>query len=291
MSFSVREGETFGLVGESGCGKTTIGRLVVALEKPTSGAIRFDGTDVTKLGHGDLRRSRRDFQIMFQDPYASLDPRMRVGTILREPLKVQSIGSRRGDTIRVRDAIEAAALAAQRERELASRKVIVEVDQLVKEFPVTAGAVLQRKVGSVKAVSNVSFSVREGETFGLVGESGCGKTTIGRLVVALEKPTSGAIRFDGTDVTKLHHGDLRRSRRDFQIMFQDPYASLDPRMRVGTILREPLKVQNIGSRPSSGTGWQACFARSAFRRRRSTSTLTSSRADSASASASRERSR
>jgi oligopeptide/dipeptide ABC transporter ATP-binding protein len=150
--------------------------------------------------------------------------------------------------LRVVDATVAQALALQRVNELASRKVIVEVDQLVKEFPVTAGAVLQRKIGSVKAVSNVSFSVREGETFGLVGESGCGKTTIGRLVVALEKPTSGAIRFDGTDVTKLKHGDLRRSRRDFQIMFQDPYASLDPRMRVGTILREPLKVQNIGSR-------------------------------------------
>ena len=150
--------------------------------------------------------------------------------------------------LRVVDATVAKALALQRVNELASRKVIVEVDQLVKEFPVTAGAVLQRKIGSVKAVSNVSFAVREGETFGLVGESGCGKTTIGRLVVALEKPTSGAIRFDGVDVTKLGHGALRRSRRDFQIMFQDPYASLDPRMRVGTILREPLKVQNIGSR-------------------------------------------
>jgi oligopeptide/dipeptide ABC transporter ATP-binding protein len=150
--------------------------------------------------------------------------------------------------IRVVDATVASALALQRVNDLASRKVIVEVDRLVKEFPVTAGAVLQRKIGSVKAVSDVSFSVREGETFGLVGESGCGKTTIGRLVVALEKPTSGAIRFDGTDVTGLGRGALRRSRRDFQIMFQDPYASLDPRMRVGTILREPLKVQNIGSR-------------------------------------------
>ncbi len=169
--------------------------------------------------------------------------------------------------------------------------MIVEVDQLVKEFPVTAGAVLQRKIGSVKAVSNVSFTVREGETFGLVGESGCGKTTIGRLVVALEKPTSGAIRFDGTDVTKLGHGDLRRSRRDFQIMFQDPYASLDPRMRVGTILREPLKVQNIGSRHRAvGARRPACCARSACPRRRSTSTRTSSPAASASGSASPGRS-
>jgi len=150
--------------------------------------------------------------------------------------------------VRVVDAAEASRVALERVNTLASRKVIVEVDRLVKEFPVTAGAVLQRKIGSVKAVSDVSFSVREGETFGLVGESGCGKTTIGRLVVALEKPTSGAIRFDGQDVTKLNRHDLRTSRRDFQIMFQDPYASLEPRMRVGTILREPLKVQGIGSR-------------------------------------------
>ncbi len=151
-------------------------------------------------------------------------------------------------TLRVVDAAEASRIALERVNELASRKVIVEIDRLVKEFPVTAGAVLQRKIGTVKAVSDVSFAVREGETFGLVGESGCGKTTIGRLVVALEKPTSGAIRFEGRDVTKLSRGDLRRGRREFQIMFQDPYASLDPRMRVGTILREPLKVQGIGSR-------------------------------------------
>jgi oligopeptide/dipeptide ABC transporter ATP-binding protein len=150
--------------------------------------------------------------------------------------------------IRVIDAVEAERIATQRFNELAARKIIVETDHLVKEFPVTAGAVLQRKVGSVKAVSDVSFAVREGETFGLVGESGCGKTTIGRLIVALEKPTSGAIRFEGNDVTQMHRAALRRGRRDFQIMFQDPYASLDPRMRVGTILREPLKVQKIGSR-------------------------------------------
>ena len=188
--------------------------------------------------------------------------------------------------IRVVDAAEAARLALQRVQELASRKVIVEVDQLVKEFPVTAGAVLQRKVGSVKAVSNVSFAVREGETFGLVGESGCGKTTIGRLVVALEKPTAGTIRFDGTDVTHLGRGDLRRSRRDFQIMFQDPYASLDPRMRVGTILREPLKVQNIGSRDRTvGARRRTAPRGRPRRRRRSTSIRTNSPGASANASA------
>jgi peptide/nickel transport system ATP-binding protein len=121
------------------------------------------------------------------------------------------------------------------------------VARLVKEFPVTSGAVIQRRIGAVQAVSDVSFSVRRGETFGLVGESGCGKTTIGRLVVALEKPNSGGIVFEGDDVTRLSSSALRSRRRDMQLMFQDPYASLDPRMRVGSILKEPLVVQHIGS--------------------------------------------
>ncbi len=140
------------------------------------------------------------------------------------------------------------ARAEERIQELSDRKPILEIDHLVKEFPVTSGAITQRKVGSVKAVSDVSFSVREGETFGLVGESGCGKTTIGRLVVGLERADKGSILFEGTDVTKLRGTSLRRIRRDMQLMFQDPYSSLDPRMRVGSILREPLIVQGIGGK-------------------------------------------
>ncbi len=131
---------------------------------------------------------------------------------------------------------------------LADAPVLVRVDHAVKEFPVTSGAIVQKKIGTVKAVTDVSLSIRQGETFGLVGESGCGKTTMGRLVVALEHPTSGRIDFEGEDITDLGGGALRRRRRDLQMMFQDPYASLDPRMRVGTILREPLKVQRIGTK-------------------------------------------
>ncbi len=124
---------------------------------------------------------------------------------------------------------------------------LLEVKDLVKEFPVTSG-ILQRSIGSIHAVSGVSFSVAAGETFGLVGESGCGKTTLGRMIVALERPTSGEVTLNGSDISKLKGHELRRRRRDLQLMFQDPYSSLDPRMRVGAIIREPLTIQSIGSR-------------------------------------------
>ena len=125
---------------------------------------------------------------------------------------------------------------------------LLEVRNLVKEFPVTSGAILQRRVASVHAVSDVSFTVNAGETFGLVGESGCGKTTIGRVVVALERPNSGSVLLGGQDISALSGGELRRQRRDLQLMFQDPYSSLDPRMRVGSIIREPLSIQRAGTR-------------------------------------------
>jgi peptide/nickel transport system ATP-binding protein len=124
---------------------------------------------------------------------------------------------------------------------------ILRVEHLVKEFPVLAGTVIRHQIGTVKAVSDISFAIRKGETFGLVGESGCGKTTVGRLLVALERPNSGTIRFEGEEVNHLSGNALRRRRRDLQLMFQDPYASLDPRMRVGSIVREPLKVQRVGN--------------------------------------------
>jgi peptide/nickel transport system ATP-binding protein len=125
--------------------------------------------------------------------------------------------------------------------------VVLSAKNLVKDFPVTKG-ILQRQVGAVSAVAGVSFDIRHGETFGLVGESGCGKTTVGRLVVRMEKPTAGMISFAGTDLAKVSGGEYRRLCRKFQYMFQDSYASLNPRMRVGTILREPLVAQRIGSR-------------------------------------------
>jgi oligopeptide/dipeptide ABC transporter ATP-binding protein len=125
---------------------------------------------------------------------------------------------------------------------------LLEIDDVVREYPVTAGAILQRRVSSVKAVSGVSLHVAPGEALGLVGESGCGKTTLGKLIVGVERPDSGRIALDGREVFRLRGRALRRARRDLQMMFQDPYGSLDPRMRVQALLREPFVNQNIGTR-------------------------------------------
>ncbi len=125
---------------------------------------------------------------------------------------------------------------------------LLEIKDLVKTFPVTSGAILRRKVGKVHAVSGVSLTVRSGEIFGLVGESGCGKSTLGRMIVGLERPDSGEVLLEGEDVFSLRRRELARKRRDLQMMFQDPYGSLDPRMRVAAILKEPLSIQGMDSR-------------------------------------------
>jgi peptide/nickel transport system ATP-binding protein len=126
--------------------------------------------------------------------------------------------------------------------------VLLRVDDLVKNFPVTSGPVLQRSTGVLSAVAGVSFSLRQGQTFGLVGESGCGKTTVGRLIVGLDQATSGSVVLDGEDLTRLSGRERRRRSHKIQLMFQDSYAAMDPRMRAGSILREPLAIQRVGSR-------------------------------------------
>jgi oligopeptide transport system ATP-binding protein len=123
--------------------------------------------------------------------------------------------------------------------------VLVRVENLTKHFPITQGIVVQRQIGAVRAVDNVSFDIREGETLGLVGESGCGKSTTGRTILQLYRPTSGKVYYQDQDLTTLKGEDLRRMRRFMQIIFQDPYASLNPRLTVGDIIGEPLEVHRV----------------------------------------------
>jgi len=124
---------------------------------------------------------------------------------------------------------------------------LLEVTNLVKHFPIKSGILIDRQVGAVQAVDDVSLTVAEGETLGLVGESGCGKSTLARAILQLIKPTSGSVRFRGTELTDLGRRDLRELRREMQMIFQDPYASLNPRKRIGQIVGDPLKLHGIAS--------------------------------------------
>jgi len=124
-------------------------------------------------------------------------------------------------------------------------QVLVEVRNLRMWFPIIQGLIIQRKIGDIKAVDGLTFEIRGGETLGLVGESGCGKSTTGRAILQLYRPTAGEVLFEGSDLTRLRGERLRRMRRRMQMIFQDPYASLNPRMTVGNIIGEPLEVHNI----------------------------------------------
>ena len=125
---------------------------------------------------------------------------------------------------------------------------LVEIEDLRVYFPIRSGLVLDRHVGDVRAVDGVTLAIQPGETLGLVGESGCGKSTVGRAILRLYEPTSGTIRFEGEDITRLGQNDLRRLRRRMQMVFQDPFASLNPRHSVGRIVGEPLRVHGLASR-------------------------------------------
>ena len=124
---------------------------------------------------------------------------------------------------------------------------ILEVSDLRMHFPVTTGVVLRKTIGHVKAVDGVAFGVREGETLGLVGESGCGKTTLGRCVLRFYKPTSGSVRFRGEELTTVRGTRMRELRKEMQMVFQDPYSSLNPRMTAGQIIGEPLGIHRLAS--------------------------------------------
>ena len=127
----------------------------------------------------------------------------------------------------------------------ATGEILLDVKNLVMHFPLTQGIIFQRKVGAVQAVDDISFHVKRGETLGMVGESGCGKSTTGRAILQLYKPTAGEVVFNGRDLTKVDGGEMRKMRRYLQMIFQDPYASLNPRMTVGSIISEPMQIHNL----------------------------------------------
>jgi ABC-type oligopeptide transport system ATPase subunit len=131
---------------------------------------------------------------------------------------------------------------------MSSNGALLSVTDLHKHFPIKSGLLIEHTVGEVRAVDGVSFDISTGETLGLVGESGSGKSTTGYCILQLLKPTSGSVRFEGKELTTAGREEMRRLRRDMQIVFQDPYSSLDPRMTVGDIVSEPLVVHGIGTR-------------------------------------------
>jgi len=131
---------------------------------------------------------------------------------------------------------------------MTENNVLLSVDNLVKYFPITQGIIFQKQVAAVHAVDGVSFDIHKGETLGLVGESGCGKSTTGRTILQLYRPTSGSVHFDGADLVALGGEELRKMRRKMQMIFQDPYASLNPRMTVGEIIGEPLTVHKVSNK-------------------------------------------
>ena len=134
---------------------------------------------------------------------------------------------------------------------IATAKPLVEIRNLKKYFPVTEGIVIQKTVAEVKAIDDISFKILKGETLGLVGESGCGKTTTGRCILQLERPTSGQIIYDGTDMDTVDRRELNKLRQRIQGIFQDPYSSLNPRMKIGQIISEPMRVHGIEPDPAT----------------------------------------
>ncbi len=130
---------------------------------------------------------------------------------------------------------------------MSENNVLVRVDKMTKHFPIMQGIIVQRQVGAIQAVDRVTFDIRQGETLGLVGESGCGKSTTGRTILQLYRPTEGKVYYEGQDLTQLKGEGLRKARAHMQIIFQDPYASLNPRMTVGNIIGEPLEVHGLGN--------------------------------------------
>ena len=212
VSFEIKKGEVFSLVGESGCGKSTTARTVIRLLEPTSGQVLYKGKDISHLGPNELLPYRKSMQMIFQDPYASLNPRQRVADIIMEPLLFHGIAKTKEE----------------------ARERCMSILARVGLRPEQAGR-----------YPHQFFEIKKGEVFSLVGESGCGKSTTARTVIRLLEPTSGQVLYKGKDISHLGPNELLPYRKSMQMIFQDPYASLNPRQRVADIIMEPLLFHGI----------------------------------------------
>jgi peptide/nickel transport system ATP-binding protein len=181
---------------------------------------------------------------------SSSDISVAAAQLLKQSENNKALAATFGQELELLDTADISGVVAEAQIPVNGTKpdVVLEFRGVSKEFAVTGGGLLQRRLGTLHAVSDVDLTIRRGETFGLVGESGCGKTTLGRMGVALESPTRGEVIFNGTDLNTIKASELRELRRDIQFMFQDPYASLDPRMRVQEIIAEPLDVAKRGTK-------------------------------------------
>jgi ATPase components of various ABC-type transport systems, contain duplicated ATPase len=142
---------------------------------------------------------------------------------------------------------------------MTDQEILLKVDHLVKHFPIMKGGLFPKQIGAVRAVDGVTFDIHRGETLGLVGESGCGKSTTGRNILQLQKPTAGHVFFEGVDLVSLKPEPLRKMRRKMQMIFQDPYASLNPRMTIGEIIGEPLLIHGLKPSLTLTKRYAGCF--------------------------------
>ncbi len=257
VSLEIRRGETVGLVGETGCGKSTLARCASRLYDINSGTVTFDGRDISRLGRRELRPIRRNVQMIFQDPYGSLNPRRRVGSIIADPLHIHGIGRRGGRKKLVQETMELVGLnpehynryphefsGGQRQRIGIARALGLEPDLIIGDEPVSALDV------SIQAqIINLLKDLQEelGLTYVFIAHD----LSVVRYVsdrVAVMYLGKIAVEFDGQDISSLEGSALRDVRREVQMIFQDPYGSLNPRRRVGSIIADPLHIHGIGHR-------------------------------------------